>query len=918
VSKAKNKFHSVRKPVRTLAAICPISAAVSAILLQAGAAYADQANDIEEVIVTGLRHSIESSIETKRMSDSIVESVTAEDIGKLPDQSIAESIARLPGLAAQRVNGRASEISVRGLAPDFSVTLMNGRELLSVGNNRGIEYDQYPSELISAVTVYKTPDAALGVQGLSGTVDLRTLRPLDEKKRVLVVNGRYEKNSNGALNNEVSGMGNRFSVSYIDRFADGKVGFAINFAHLDSPEQERHFAAWGWATGMLPPPDDDVLMMFGSEVQATSAKQVRDAAMAVLDFQATESWRSAIDLYYSKYDVDTTSRGLLWSSAPGWGDGSGVLNPLIQADQRNGQRVLVGGTLTGLQPVEQSNQNARTDKLMNVGWNNALSLNQWTLESDLSYSTVKRREQTFEMYAGLGNTNDGIVDNNFGFSAPIGTQLPSFTPGMNYADASIIVLSDPAAWGGWGQDGFMRRPTVDDKLSTLRLSGKRKLAGWLNELETGLIYSDHEKTRSDNDFQFFLKNGGATVHVDADLLRSPTSLAWAGIPGVIAYDINGALGRYFDPPIVDTVQNADWKRNYTITEKVTTAFAKLNTDMHMGSVPVRGSVGVQLVHTEQGSTGIVFTSRDVSLAGGATYSDVLPSLNLNFDLSKLSRDLHLRVGASRTMARARMDDLKAGTDAGVGLDHIWSGTAGNPKLRPWLADALDLSVEKYFGKRSYMAAAAFRKNLKSYIYSVTEQFDFTGYPNPGGIPADTPQGNLGLINHPINGKGGKISGTEFSVALDGELLWSALDGFGLMGSYSLTSSDIQPYGPDITGIQIPGLSHQVGNLTFYYERAGFSTRVSRRYRSPFRAESLGPHGDRIATEIRSESIVDFQASYEIQRGAAKGLSVLLQIDNLTDAPYRTRQIGGYGGTFDAPETYNTYGRLLLLGVNYRR
>ena len=416
MSKAKNIIRSARKPVRTLASICPISAAVSAILLQAGVAYADQANDIEEVIVTGLRHSIESSIETKRKSDSIVESITAEDIGKLPDQSIAESIARLPGLAAQRVNGRSSEISVRGLAPDFAVTLLNGRELLSTGNNRGIEYDQYPSELISAVTVYKTPDAALGAQGLSGTVDLRTLRPLDEKQRVLVVNGRYEKNSNGALNSEVSGNGNRFSASYADRFADGKFGFAINIAHLDSPEQEQHFGAWGWATGMLPPPDDNVLVLAGAEVIATSAKQKRDAVMAVLDFQPTKSWRSSVDLYYSKFDVDTTARGLLWSSAPGWGDGSGVVNPAIQADPLSGQRVLVGGTLTGLQPVEQSNQNARTDKLTAVGWNNALTLDKWTLESDLSYSKVERREQTFEMYAGLGNTNDGIVDNNFGFS----------------------------------------------------------------------------------------------------------------------------------------------------------------------------------------------------------------------------------------------------------------------------------------------------------------------------------------------------------------------------------------------------------------------------------------------------------------------------------------------------------------------
>ena len=123
--------------------------------------------------------------------------------------------------------------------------------------------------------------------------------------------------------------------------------------------------------------------------------------------------------------------------------------------------------------------------------------------------------------------------------------------------------------------------------------------------------------------------------------------------------------------------------------------------------------------------------------------------------------------------------------------------------------------------------------------------------------------------------------------------------------------------PDFPDRQIPGLSKGVGDLTVYYEKAGFSTRISRRYRSPFRAETLGPHGDRIATEIRAEGIVDFQAGYEFQQGRAKGLSLLLQLDNIGDAPYRTRLVGGFGVNLDAPETFNTYGRQVLFGVNYK-
>ena len=111
------------------------------------------------IVVTGIRRSIQDSIAIKRKETSVVEAVSAEEIGKLPDVSIAESIARLPGVAAQRVAGRAQIISVRGFSPDFTTVLLNGRQQASSGYNRAVEFDQYPSELLGSVVVYKTPDA---------------------------------------------------------------------------------------------------------------------------------------------------------------------------------------------------------------------------------------------------------------------------------------------------------------------------------------------------------------------------------------------------------------------------------------------------------------------------------------------------------------------------------------------------------------------------------------------------------------------------------------------------------------------------------------------------------------------------------------------------------------------------------------
>ena len=184
-----------------LLAVNSVAAAVAAIL--AGSAHeasAQEANanepidaqELQEVVVTGIRHSIETSIATKRESTSIVEVVSAEDIGKLPDTSIADSIARLPGLAAQRIDGRPAAISIRGLGEDYAGALLNGRQVVSSSEGRSAEYDQFPSELVNQVIVYKTVDAGVVGQGLSGTIDIRPLMPLSLTQRQIGISARAE------------------------------------------------------------------------------------------------------------------------------------------------------------------------------------------------------------------------------------------------------------------------------------------------------------------------------------------------------------------------------------------------------------------------------------------------------------------------------------------------------------------------------------------------------------------------------------------------------------------------------------------------------------------------------------------------------------------------------------------------------
>jgi iron complex outermembrane receptor protein len=244
---------------------------------------------------------------------------------------------------------------------------------------------------------------------------------------------------------------------------------------------------------------------------------------------------------------------------------------------------------------------------------------------------------------------------------------------------------------------------------------------------------------------------------------------------------------------------------------------------------------------------------------------------------------------------------------------MWNGNGGNPTLQPWRANAFDLSVEHYFGKSGYIAGALFYKKLKSYIYNQQTAFDFTGFPNPSAVE---PLINIGTMNRPANGQGGMVRGAELSGSFEASRLWSALDGFGALASVSATESSIHPNGPG-TKEKLPGLSGVVSNVTAYYEKNGFSARVSRRYRSAYRGEVTGLFAQRAFSEILAENQVDFQLGYNFEQGPLKGAALLLQVNNVKNAPYQTMQGDAFTGGSYAPERYTTYGRQVLIGLNYK-
>jgi iron complex outermembrane recepter protein len=888
------------------------------------------------ITIKGIRGSIESSVSKKKNADSIVEAVSAEDLGKLPDNSIAESLARLPGVTAQRVEGRDQVLSIRGLAPKFGVTLLNGREMVSSGDSRSVEYDQYPSELINAGIVYKTPDAALGAQGLSGTVNLTTIRPLDLDGRRIALSLSGEKNSNGAQVDGSSDQGNRLSLSAVGQFLDRTLGLAVGFAHLDSPNQVRYFNPWWWGnTAAFGAPhaglDGQTSSMQGFETGATSANQVRRGAMAVLEYKPNKSFRTQLDTYASKFDQTVRGSELSVSLGPAVWDGNGIgplySDPVTRVLQ--GDKVLIGGSLGGVDPILISRYRERTDKLSAIGWNTEVKFGDWTTALDLSRSRARRTELVTEATMSaptlVGFTN---------FDAEPVSGFSRFPATVDYADPNAVRLRGISAWGdlnGAPSAGSSAPNAVSDDVKTLHLSVHHPLDfGPLSRVYAGVNVTDRLKDTVRTQTIYALTGGSPCVRpndvcapIPANLLRTPTALDFAGIPGVISLDTPGLLssGLYNAGPVNQALTPG---RIWQVDERVATLYAKLDLYFDL-VVPVRGNIGIQHVRSEQSSLGRLWDAASGSAAPvelGTSYSDTLPSLNL---AAELSPDTIVRFGAAKVLARPNMEDLRAGFTASVGTSGAdlgrWSGSGGNPLLQPWRADALDLSVEHYLGKRSYVSAAVFEKKLKNSIYVGDFDFDFSGFPNLSGI---TPVSNIGVLSAPVNGTGGKVKGWEFAVALDAGLAVSALDGLGLIASVSDTDSSLPGTNPR-TGRPAPetpleGLSGRVTSTILYYEKSGWQLRFAERYRSAFVAPVRSTFIENSLVSIEPERIRDLSVGYEFDSGALKGLGLQFQVRNLDDTPYRTSLADDSSTSTPLrlmPTRYVTYGRTYIFGLSYK-
>lgn len=889
-------------------------------------------NEVEVITVTGIRGSLQRAQAIKMSSNSIVEAISAEDIGKLPDTSIAESLARLPGVTGERRNGRTSGLSIRGFNENYIGTTLNGRELLGMGDNRGVEFDLYPSEIVSNIVVYKTPEAGLLVQGIGGTIDLQTVSPLTADKAI-VINANYERNKMDSANPDFDNKGHKLSLNYVDQFAEDTVGLALVIATQETPRQEENQRVWGYPTAS----ESDKNVVFGGHDSfVRSALLKRDSIAAVIEYAPTDNLTVQLDALYIDFDEGDVRRGIE-EAGPEWGGGA-----YTAASTSGG--LVTAGEYEGFHSVVRNDLRTQSSTLKTFGINVEYIINDyWTAELDISSGDVDKQLLDIESYSGVGRAGiDGrpLAARSFQ-TGPSGVTFGehSTLPSVDLTDPNIIRLAGPQAWGGGmaglgfdgdAQDGFVNNPSFDESLDSISIQVDGVLEfSIFTGIELGINYSTREKTKINQGAFLTAPSYPSDAPIPEEYLVGTADLSFLGINGVLAYDSLGIYNSGFytetDAALVENGRSGD---TYTIKEEITTAFAKLDIETEVGEILVSGNFGVQVINVDQNATGYSTVSDANGLteatptSGGASYTDVLPSLNLSFEIAE---NQLIRTAAAKVMSRPRLDQMIANkvvsfqfNDANI-LDpdpehSAWSGTTGNPELNPLEANQFDLSYENYFADDGFFAISFFYKDLVNWHRSGATLTDFSDVYIPSFHQSSDETGNqppatfLGGTSYTEDGLTGYVRGYELQASVPMRLVHDSLEGFGIIASATFIDGEFDD------GDDIPGLSDESYSFSAYYEMNGFEARITGTKRDRFATETRGLSLSLVGANDEGAELWDAQISYDFSESGIKsldGLRVTLQAQNLTDE--KTVQVNEAGFI----TSYQSFGANYLVGLNYK-
>ena len=924
--------------------------------LAAAAAQDDSSASLQEVVVTGYRSSLEQALQLKQNMAAEADTILAEDIGKFPDQNLAESLQRIPGVAVTREQGEGRQLTVRGLGPQFTRVRINGMEALTttggpdneggVNRTRAFDFNIFSSDLFNSLTVRKTSEASVDEGSLGATVDLHTAHPLDYNKFVLI--GQAKANYNDLSDT----VGPQLSGLISNVFADGKFGAlaSLSWSKRDYLDAGDSTVRWDQAqvlktgTSPLGPSPYGFASVLGTACTGTAATlpsvcQTADSALhprfprydfyqdgeSRLGITGSLQWKPndanlfSLDVLHSYYQASRQERYL---EAPGLsGQGSctkpasqtsvGCINVL--AENIDSQGVMRSGTFSGVDTrVEDRYDSLHTNfNQATLAGQNTLS-DRWSLDEMLGYSQ-SRFANPVQTTLGWDQYNQRV---SYDFSGKV--------PYLNFGAENV------GADGPWLLTEVRERPqTTTNKFKNAELNAHFKASDSIR-LSSGVQYKEYDF----NATSLRLVNGETVTATNAyaALQKVPIAsyaqvlnyLSAAGVnppsgstttwatPSVAL--AQNALGIYSNSTLFAVSTAGDLGNNVQVKEKDLGGYLQMDFQSQLLSRELRGNLGVRVVKTDQSSLG--YSSTLVPISADHTYDNVLPALNVIWSLTD---HFLARFAYSRDLSRPNLTDVAASTSVSV------SGTqfnvkTGNPNLQPFLTNAYDLSFEWYPAQGTLVAVAPFRKDiLRSVVSQVTNTvFDGNpfGVPNSlaiaacGSTPGCSPSATW-AFSAPVNTPGGELNGVEFNYQQPLRFLPGLLSNLGVLMNYTYVSSSVR-YATSATTFvsnELLGLSKDTAGMTVYYEDPKWSIRVSGAYRSRYLTQVPGQEVGTDADGWNSTFNLDASLQYNI----TSHFRVTLEGVNLTDQ-FESQ----FNDTSRNLVTYYHHtGRQVLAGVRYQ-
>ncbi|UOS97133.1 TonB-dependent receptor [Xanthomonas arboricola] len=779
---------------------------------------------LDTVQVTGTRSSVTKAQLVKQNAEQIVDSIVAEDIGKLPDNNVAEALQRISGIQISRNYGEGSSIAIRGLTQVR--TELNGRDIFTANDGRGLSFEDVSAELLGGVNVYKNPSADMIEGGLGGTVDLRTRLPFDYDGRKIAGSVQYNYY-------DLADDGKpAFSGLFSDRWQTGigEIGLLVNYSQQKSPFRQDTISIEPWYTQTDLPgyEGQGVSVPHGAGINTTIGERERKTGAFAMQWRPNDAVEVYTQVLRSEYDFSWHDYSFF--ALTGQNNMQGL--PGIEVNNRN---EFVNGSFQNV-PTESNTSlterhSVTTDYSLGAKWTVNEKL---TLSTDFQYVDATTKGTRYIVATGQDTSPQFNVD----FRGDL--------PRLSVTDASGAegYLADANNYDGWR---WHLDNKDDNKGTEFAWRADMDLAfdsDFVRSFKAGVRYTDRDAETKGNIYRFMCINDCSgtpfSQYPTIGLVTNPITDFFRGESSTFGRTLTAAdsavanyeqtLATFGASPLEFAPNNINAQ-----TEKTYAAYGVLRFGVDSDSIPFDGNIGVRVVRTEVGSTG-VRTGTDgeggglIPVDAQQTYTDVLPSLNLRW---MLSDTLQWRFAASRGISRPTFDRLNPNLSLSTGTSNgasTFTGRAGNPDLEPVKADQFDTALEWYFGQGSMMYGTLFYKKVEGFIADsvFNEVYD----------------GRVWQITRPVNGDAGKIRGAELGYTQFFDFLPGWLSGFGLQTNYTYVDSEApSPTATDTNGqaltVPLEGLSKNSYNAILSYETSRFQGRVAYNWRSDWLVTTAG-------------------------------------------------------------------------------